>query len=59
MKYTAFGVVAGLLLALAGILGGVGGFLFALVLGGVLGLAGAQADGIVDVTAMWRGRGRG
>lgn len=59
MKYTAFGLIVGLLLALAGILGGIGGFLFALALGVAFGIVGAHADGLLDVTAVWRGRGRG
>lgn len=59
MKYTAICVVIGLLLAIAGIAGGVGGFLFALLLAAVGGVAGAHLDGLIDLSAVIRGRGRG
>lgn len=59
MNNTVIGLVTGLLLALAGIIGGFGGFVFAVMLGG-LGLAiGAHRDGHVDLGALLRGRGRG
>lgn len=50
------GLIAGLLLALAAVVGGWPGFLLAFVLG-LLGLAiGAQLDGNVDVPGLFRGR---
>lgn len=59
MKYTAAFAVIGLLLALAGIAGGLVGFLFALVLGVVGGAIGAHVDGLIDLSAVVRGHGRG
>ena len=59
MNNTVIGLITGLLLALAGIIGGFGGFVFAVMLGGI-GLAiGAHRDGHVDLGALLRGRGRG
>lgn len=59
MSNATLGLFAGLLLAIAGITGGFGGFLFAIVLGG-LGLAvGAHRDGSIDLGALLRSRGRG
>ena len=59
MTNATLGLFAGLLLALAGITGGFGGFLFALLLG-CLGLViGAHRDGAIDLGALLRGRGRG
>lgn len=56
MRKSSLGLLAGLLLALAAIVGGFFGFLLALVLG-VVGLAiGAQLDGDVDVADLLRGR---
>jgi len=53
------GLVAGLLLAIAATTGGFGGFLLAVVLGAI-GLAiGAQRDGLIDLSAFFRRRGRG
>lgn len=59
MKYTAILAVIGLLLALAGIVGGVGGFVFALLLAAIGGGVGAHLDGLIDLSAVFRGRGRG
>ncbi|WP_333619034.1 DUF2273 domain-containing protein [Dietzia sp.] len=59
MKYTAAFAVIGLLLAIAGIAGGLVGFLFALVLGAIGGAAGAHVDGLIDLSAVFRGHGRG
>ncbi|MBF5081259.1 hypothetical protein [Quadrisphaera sp. INWT6] len=56
---TWIGVVVALLLALAGVAGGFGGFCFALVLGAVGYLVGAQAEGKIDVLGALSGRGRG
>ncbi|QCQ92232.1 DUF2273 domain-containing protein [Rhodococcus sp. SGAir0479] len=59
MTSTGIGLIAGLLLALAGILGGFSGFVFAVLLGAV-GLAiGAHRDGHLDLGALLRSRGRG
>ena len=59
MTSTGIGLIAGLLLALAGILGGFSGFVFAVLLGAV-GLAiGAHRDGYLDLGALLRSRGRG
>lgn len=59
MTYTVVGLLTGLLLALAGIIGGFSGFVLALFLGAV-GLAiGAHLDGRLDLTSLLRSRGRG
>ncbi|MGB3373169.1 MAG: DUF2273 domain-containing protein [Rhodococcus sp. (in: high G+C Gram-positive bacteria)] len=59
MTYTFVGLLTGLLLALAGIIGGFSGFVLALFLGAV-GLAlGAHFDGRLDLTSLLRSRGRG
>ncbi|RPA62345.1 DUF2273 domain-containing protein [Gordonia oryzae] len=53
------GLIVGLLLALAVTTGGFGGFVLALVLGGI-GLAlGLQRDGVIDLGALLRSRNRG
>lgn len=53
------GLFAGLLLALAVTTGGFGGFVLAVLLGGI-GLAiGLQRDGTVDLGALLRSRNRG
>ncbi|MGQ7294917.1 DUF2273 domain-containing protein [Quadrisphaera sp. KR29] len=51
--------LAGLLLAIAGVVGGFPGFVFALVLGAVGWLVGAQLEGRVDVLSALGRRGRG
>ncbi|BCN45446.1 hypothetical protein RE943_36350 [Prescottella equi] len=53
------GLIAGLLLALAGILGGFSGFVFAVLLGAVGMAIGAHRDGHLDLGALLRSRGRG
>lgn len=59
MSSPVVGLLAGLLLALAAILGGVGGLLLALCFG-LVGLAlGAHRDGHIDLGALLRSRGRG
>lgn len=56
---TVIGLLAGLLLAIAGIIGGFSGLLFAVLLG-ALGMAiGAHRDGLLDLGALLRSRGRG
>lgn len=57
--YTVIGVIGGLLLALATILGGIAWFVLALVFAAVGGAVGAHLDGSIDLTAVTRGRGRG
>ncbi|GAC66463.1 hypothetical protein [Gordonia soli] len=53
------GLLAGLLLAIAVTTGGFGGFVLAILLGGI-GLAlGLQRDGAVDLGALLRSRNRG
>ena len=59
MTHAVLGLFAGLLLAIAGIVGGFGGFLFALVLGAIGLVLGAPSDGTIDLSALLRGRGRG
>lgn len=50
------GLITGLLLGVAAVIGGFSGFLLVLVLG-LVGLAiGAQLDGNVDLPSLFRGR---
>jgi len=59
MSLSLAGLLTGLLLALAAIVGGFNGFLLALVLGAVGWIVGAVAEGRVDVSALVNGRRRG
>ncbi|OZD14164.1 DUF2273 domain-containing protein [Rhodococcus sp. 06-156-3C] len=59
MSYTIVGLLTGLLLALAGIIGGFSGFVLALFLGAVGLAVGAHFDGRLDLTSLLRSRGRG
>ena len=59
MDLTRIGLIAGLLLALAAVVGGFGGFLLALVLGTCGALLGAQLDGRIDLGRLLGGRRRG
>ncbi|AQA23716.1 putative membrane protein [Rhodococcus sp. PvR044] len=59
MNSTVVGLIAGLLLAIAVILGGFSGFVFAVLLGGFGMAIGAHRDGHVDLGALLRSRGRG
>ncbi|OZC57349.1 DUF2273 domain-containing protein [Rhodococcus sp. 14-2470-1a] len=59
MNYTVVGLLTGLLLALAGIIGGFSGFVLALFLGAVGLAVGAHFDGRLDLTSLLRSRGRG
>lgn len=59
MDLTRIGLIAGLLLAIAAITGGFGGFLLALVLGTLGAVLGAQLDGRLDLGALLGGRRRG
>jgi len=58
MNATSTGLLAGLLLALAIIVGGFTGFLLALVLGAVGLLVGAWRDGVLDPGVLRRGTTR-
>ncbi|PWJ52799.1 hypothetical protein SAMN06264364_11751 [Quadrisphaera granulorum] len=51
--------LAGILLAIAGVYGGFAGFVFAVVLGAIGWLIGAQVEGRVDVLSALGRRGRG
>ncbi|TWS20673.1 DUF2273 domain-containing protein [Tsukamurella asaccharolytica] len=51
-NYTVWGIVIGLLVAIAIVTGGVVGFLLAIVLGAVGFALGAHFDGLVDLTAL-------
>lgn len=57
MGKSSTGLLAGLLLAIAIIVGGWTGFLVAVVLGLVGLVIGAQLSGDVDVPTLFRGRG--
>jgi len=59
MSVSVIGLLAGLLLAIAAIVGGFNGFLLAFVLGAVGWLVGAVLSGEVDLSSMRSGRGRG
>ena len=59
MSNAVLGLFIGLLLAIAGVTGGFGGFLLALVLGAIGLAVGLQLDGKVDLGALLRSRGRG
>lgn len=56
MNTATTGLLIGLLLALIGILGGLGGFLLALVLGGAGYAVAGQVSGEIDLTAALRDR---
>ncbi|GAA2494195.1 DUF2273 domain-containing protein [Terrabacter carboxydivorans] len=58
MTTSTVGLLAGLLLGVAGAAGGFTGFLLALVLGGVGFALGGQRDGELDLGRLLRGRGR-
>jgi uncharacterized membrane protein len=57
MSVSTTGLLTGLLLAIAAILGGFWGFVLAVVLGGVGWLVAAQIEGRIDLGAAFRGRG--
>ncbi|GAA2735881.1 hypothetical protein GCM10009867_19230 [Pedococcus aerophilus] len=59
MTTSTIGLLAGLLLGVAAAAGGFTGFLVALVLGIVGFLLGGQRDGELDLSGLFRGRGRG
>ena len=55
----AVGLLAGLLLAVAAITGGFGGFVIGVLLGGLGFALGLQRDGVIDLSALVRRRDRG
>jgi len=57
--YSWIGLLAGLLLAIAGAVGGAGAFFGALVLAAVGWVVGAQAEGRIDLVAALSRRSRG
>lgn len=59
MHASTLGLLAGLLLGIAAAVGGLSGFIVALLLGTAGFLIGGQRDGEFDLTALLRGRGRG
>ena len=59
MTNSTTGLLAGLLLAIAAVTGGLLGFLLAVVLGGVGYALGAHRDGEVDLNNLLRRSGRG
>jgi hypothetical protein len=59
MSPTAIGLVVGLLLAIAAVVGGFTGFLLAVVLGGVGWAVGAVIEGRIDLGSLLGGRRRG
>ncbi len=58
MNATAIGLLTGLLLGLAGVIGGFNGFLLALVLGALGLLVGRVLDGKLDLGQILSGKGR-
>ncbi|MEO9323186.1 DUF2273 domain-containing protein [Nocardioides sp. C4-1] len=59
MTTSTVGLIAGLLLTIAIVAGGLVGFLLAIVLGGAGYLLGGHVDGELDLGAILRGRTRG
>lgn len=59
MSNASVGLLAGLLLSLAAVTGGLLGILLALVLGGIGLAVGAHYDGSFDLSTVLRGRNRG
>lgn len=59
MTTSSLGLMAGLLLGVAAAAGGFAGFLIALLLGAIGFVIGAQRDGEIDLSAVFRGRDRG
>ena len=59
MSSAAVGMIAGILLVIAGTTGGLLGFVLAVALGAIGLILGAHHDGTIDLTAVLRSRGRG
>ena len=58
MNATTIGLLTGLILGVAGAIGGVSGFLLALVLGAIGLLVGRVLDGELDLGQILSGKGR-
>ncbi|GEE00679.1 hypothetical protein nbrc107696_11250 [Gordonia spumicola] len=59
MNNAVIGLFAGLLLAIAATTGGFWGLVVAIVLGGIGVIVGLHRDGVIDLGAIVRSRGRG
>jgi len=59
MTTSTLGLIAGLLLGVAFAAGGLGGVVVAALLGVAGYLIGGQRDGEIDLSAVFKGRGRG
>lgn len=59
MTTSTLGLLAGLLLGIAFAAGGFGGLIVAILLGAAGYLIGGQRDGEIDLSAVFKGRGRG
>ena len=59
MTTSTLGVLAGLLLGIAFAAGGFGGLVVAALLGAAGYLIGGQRDGEIDLSGLFKGRGRG
>ncbi|MGQ0718979.1 MAG: hypothetical protein ACT4NP_17020 [Pseudonocardiales bacterium] len=59
MNATTIGLFTGLILGLAGVIGGFSGFLIALALGVIGLLVGLALDGKLDFSQVLSGKGRG
>ncbi|MGH3834965.1 MAG: hypothetical protein ACRDSF_04580 [Pseudonocardiaceae bacterium] len=58
MNVTTIGLFTGLILGLAGAIGGFSGFLLALVLGAIGLIVGRVLDGELDLNQVFSGKGR-
>jgi hypothetical protein len=58
MNATTLGLLAGLILGLAAVIGGFSGFLLTLVLGAIGLLVGRVLDGELDLSQVFSGKGR-
>ena len=59
MQMSMMGLLAGLLLAIVAVIGGLTGFLLAIVLGGIGYVIGAHFDGQFNLSEVLQGRRRG
>ena len=58
MNATSIGLLTGLILGLAGVIGGFTGFLLTLVLGAIGLFVGRVLDGEIDINRVFSGKGR-
>jgi hypothetical protein len=58
MNATTLGLLTGLILGLAGVIGGFSGFLLTLVVGAIGFLVGRVLDGELDLSQVFSGKGR-